>query len=640
VAGTEVTPSEERARVPGTGAGTVKWTATLAILLLAAALRFTGLGWGLRHPPHMDERVFVENVFAMIEAGDLDHRYYEYPGLVFYLLWPLLRPLADEGPSAQAYLLARALVAAAGVAGCALLVPLGRRLHSVGVGLFAALLMAVSLVAVETAHMFRPDVVLQALSAAALLAFARLDGRRRAEAAAGLVLGLALATKFTGVLLVPSYVCARLLAPGPRLRRLVLGAAVAGLAFALTSPYAVLHAREFVAGVAVQLRYHYQEDVRATTSYLGMLGQYARVWGEGLGWAGTVLSLVGLETAARAWRRWLPSLLLVVSSLLVLATSDVRQDRFLLPALSVGCLLAGAGAARVAGALAHALAARVPWPTDRTRLAVLLAVAAAAAAMPLRASFWFAHDMTRPQTRDLVLDWVSSNVPSRSRVLSTVPLLGLDTDRLEVLAAPPLSPGDRPQVLEADVVLTTGADDAQAVAGLHAVYAVAPETKYQGRTTITAWTVPAALRPAYRRLDLASARLATSDAPQDLAALTDGRDDTWWRTRGPQQRGDFIEVHLPAEALLARVELALGQETRFAARQLRLEVAEDGLTWGPADTVAGRPPVELQVSAPPAQVLLLSPPRRARALRLVQTGLGWRRRWGVAELRVWELEAR
>ena len=36
--------------------------ALLATLLLAAALRFAGLGWGLRQPPHPDEAVFLDNV--------------------------------------------------------------------------------------------------------------------------------------------------------------------------------------------------------------------------------------------------------------------------------------------------------------------------------------------------------------------------------------------------------------------------------------------------------------------------------------------------------------------------------------------------------------------------------------------------
>jgi hypothetical protein len=604
--------------------------ALAAILCLAAALRFTGLGWGLRHPPHMDERVFVESVFEMMRAGDLDHRYYEYPGLVFYLLWPLLRPLAESGPSPTAYLLARALVAALGVLGCAALYPLGRRLHSPAAGLLAAALMAVSPVAVETAHMFRPDAVLQAACALALLSFARLDGGRRAEAVAGIALGLAMATKFSGVLLLPSYLAARLLAPGPRLRRLALGAATAALAFAVASPYAILHARDFVEGVQVQLRYHYEEQVRAPVGYGAMLLEYGRVWLRGLGLAAAVVAPAGLETAARAWRRWLPALLLAAVFFAVLATSDVRHERFLLAPLSVGCLLAGAGAVRLGGLLERGLGRPLP--------AAVPVLGVALAALPLRASASYAREMTEPLTRDIVLDWVAATVPGRARVLSSVPLLGLDPERLDVLLVPRLGPENRAQVLEADVVLSTSADAPEALAGLQPVFSTTPDSKYQGRTTVTAWSVPPALRPPYRTLAVEAGWLSASDSAQDLPAMCDGRAETLWRTAGPQQRGDWLAVTLPAPVVLGRVELVLGHEPRFAARQLRVELSADGRDWQPADALPGRAPAELQ---PPggeySQVLLLSPPREARALRLVQTGLGWRRRWGVAELRLFDL---
>jgi 4-amino-4-deoxy-L-arabinose transferase-like glycosyltransferase len=604
--------------------------ALAAILVVAAALRLVGLGWGLRHPPHMDERVFVENTLAMIDAGDLDHRYYEYPGLVFYLLWPVLAPFAGSEPGPSAYLAARALIAAFGVLGCAALFPLGRRLHSPAAGLAAAALMAVSPVAVETAHMFRPDVVLQALTALALLAFLRLDGSRRAEAIAGAALGLAVATKFSGVFLVPAYVAARVLAPGPRARRLLLGGAAAAAAFALASPYAIVHAREFVDGALVQLRYHYDEDVRESVGYAAMLVQYAGVWARGLGLAGAAASLAGLLPAWRAWRAWLPSLLLAAVTFAVLATSDVRHERFLLPALSVGCLLGGAGAGYVVAAAA----------AGRERLYPVIAtiVAALLLAPPLRHSAWYAREMREPLTRDLVLDWVTASVPARARIVSSVPLLGLDPERYDVVALPRIGPENRPQVLEADVVLSTAADDAGALSGLAPAFQAAPGSKYQGRTVVSAWSVPPALRPPLRRLPLDAARLSASDSPSDLPLLGDGSLDTLWHTRGPQERGDWVGIALDGAAPVARVEMVLGEEARFAARQVRVEVSDDGRSWREAAALSGRAPVELQPGGGDhSQVLLLSPPQPARSLRLVQAGLGWRRRWGIAELRVWVL---
>ena len=136
----------------------------LAILAAAAALRLIGLDWGLRHPPHGDESAFVLNVHRMIAEGDLDHRYYEYPGLFFYVLYPFLRlVMGAEPPTAAAYLAARAVVAACGVAAVALQFAFARQLVAAGPALFSAALLAVSLVAVQTAHSVRPDIALSGL---------------------------------------------------------------------------------------------------------------------------------------------------------------------------------------------------------------------------------------------------------------------------------------------------------------------------------------------------------------------------------------------------------------------------------------------------------------------------------------------
>jgi hypothetical protein len=139
-------------------------------------------------------------------------------------------------------------------------------------------------------------------------------------------------------------------------------------------------------------------------------------------------------------------------------------------------------------------------------------------------------------------------------------------------------------------------------------------------------------------VEVACARVQASVATGEAAAVCDGSLDTWWRTPRPQQRGDAMPVPLQRPARVARIELLLGSEGRFAARQLRLETSADGGTWEPAHWLPGRAGVDSQpAGVPRSQVLLLPSPRPVRALRLVQTGLGWRRRWGMAELRVWEL---
>jgi len=592
--------------------------ALVGILLLAAALRYAGLGWGLRHPPHPDESVFVDNVALMIRSGDLDHRYYQYPGLFFYLLYPLLRLLPLDPPGPPAYLASRALVAAFGVAGVALVDGLGRKVAGSRAGLLAALLLAVSPVAVETAHMVRPDVVLQAFTIVALLAFLRVGPGLRGDALSGLALGLAGAVKFTAVFLAPSYLARRLVVPGPRGRGVLLAVAVALAVFVLASPYAALHVGDFVAGVRAQVGYHYQERGLGPVSYGRMVLFYLESARKALGLPAALVCVFALLPALRSWRLWVPLLLLPVTAVAILATSDVKHDRFLLPALSVAFVLAGMGAERLAGG----------------RRGGFVLIAAALAALPLFSSLTYLRGVVSPSTRDRALDVVAATAGRGRLVVSSVERLGLDPSRVEVMELDGLHRGQRAQILEADLVVSTGSDDAEAVAGLEKVQDVEPVNPWNG-PEISVWRVPADLRPSRRRLRLEPGWLSASENLAELPQAVDGRDDTWWRTETVQRPGDWLQVTLPEPAPLDRLELDLDGNGRMGARELKLLVSADGREFGEAAWRPGRPALDDQrvEGTSHSQVFLLTPPVEARALRIVLSRPG-AHRWGVAELRL------
>src|SRR5262245_52412322 len=175
----------------------------------------------------------------MLGRGDLDHAYYEYPGLTFYLLAPVLGLLRLHGPGA--YLAARAIVAVFSVLNVALSYRLGSALKGPAAGLAAAALMAVSPAEVRVAHMVRPDVILETLSLLALLSFLRLGERARDDVLAGAAIGAAVAVKFTGVLLLPSYLVQRWLTPPRGWHQPLLAGLASVLSFGLLSPYSFLH---------------------------------------------------------------------------------------------------------------------------------------------------------------------------------------------------------------------------------------------------------------------------------------------------------------------------------------------------------------------------------------------------------------
>src|SRR5262245_6404548 len=271
----------------------------------------------------MDERYFVDNVALMIANRDLDHRFYEYPGLFFYLLLPGALIAGGEPPAPEPYLAARSTVAVLGVASVGLLYLLGTRVAGRRVGLVAAAFLAVSPVAVQTAHMVRPDVALETFVLLALLAFRRGGGGWRNEALAGASIGAATAVKFTGLFLVPSYLAERLLAPAPlRIGGLLLAGLASALVFLALTPYAVLHFDAFRTDATTQLLYHYRPEAGEATSYWDAARGYMAVWPGALGVPGALLAAAGLLVAARRWRTWAPLVLLPLTAVAVHATSD------------------------------------------------------------------------------------------------------------------------------------------------------------------------------------------------------------------------------------------------------------------------------------------------------------------------------
>jgi hypothetical protein len=584
----------------------------IAILALAAALRFTALGWGLRHTPHWDERVFVENARAMVVEHSLDHRYYEYPGLFFDLLAPIFALLPRrllESPAA--YAVARGLIAAFGVVSVALVSVLGTRLAGAWAGLAAGLLLAVSPLEVVTAHTVRPDVALEAFVLLGLLAFRRLGLETRGDVLAGAAVGAATAVKFTGVLLAPSYLLARALAPGPRLQRVLLAAAVAGLVAAVTTPYALLHAGAYLDGVRVQMDAHYRARAQAP-SFSGQLAFYLGVLPWAFGPLGALLLAAGLVAAAREWRQWGPLVVHPFTTLAVLATAELHYERHLVPTAGVLALLAGRAVAHLA---------------QRTRpLAAVLVLATAA--FPLASSLDYLRGIAQPSTKDRALDWITDHVPEGARILTRVPDLGLDRERYEVLSEAQWEPAGRLMAREAELVVTPGLAP-EAGSGLETLFASSSPDVHGGPPVLLQKAVPP---PAYVPLSLAPAQLTASENSAALPALLDGRPETGWQTAELQRGDEWIEVDLGRPVRLARVELLLGERSGLFAQNLHLLVPGDRGDWRRILAVPGRPEVEEQRGEGRSQ-LLLCDPVETRRLRIAQVGRR-RRPWAVAELRL------
>jgi hypothetical protein len=587
----------------------VEWPLVGVLLAAAAALRFTALDVGLRHAPHMDERYFVESARLMLREGDVDHRFYEYPGLVFYLLAPVLALHDPRADPHAAYLAARRLVAGFGVASAGLAYLLGRRLGGWPAGALAGALSAVSPVGVQTAHAFRPDVVLETFSLLALLAADRAFRRGRGYALAGVALGAAGAVKFSAILLVPAVVLGWALARPRRLRDLLTAGVVAVATFAACSPYTFLNLPAAREGARVQAEHAYLVRPGGPASYPTTLGFEVRRLAKAVGWPALVLAVAGLVAGRRDFRRLAPLALVPIVAVGVFATAEVGYDRLLL--FSVGVVAALAGRGLVSG-----------LGLGRTVAVVLAAVVVVP---PLLGSREYLSAIARPSTRDLALDWIEATLAAGRLVVTGLPDLGLDRGRFDVLSVADGS-GEMSRLLpEADLVVTLRADLPEA----QVLFVARPASTYAGPPV----HLVRALRPArYRALVLRPEWVVASEEQHLAPALVDGDPATAWQTRGPQSPGAFLEVRLPAPVRLGRIELLLGGRGRLYAGSIEVLVRDDAGAWRPAPAFPLRPPVRNQASGrgPHSQVYALAP-AAVKAVRLVQGGERVRP-WAVTEI--------
>jgi hypothetical protein len=575
----------------------------------------------------------------MLDAGDFDHRFYTYPGLFYYLLRLGLSPLDPQslhGP--DAYVLARALVATGSLLNVALLAFVGARLFGVGTGLVAALLAAVSPVDVDASHQVRPDVLLQMVGLAAVVLLARVGERRlhpvegpvggwRGDVGAGLLIGIASAIKFTGVLLVPSYVAARFLARGRPWRALCLAAALTALVVVACTPYAVLHFSEYRHGPGAQLRLYRVGDVpwsevREHLSFFLHAHLYA------LGSVGAAAVLAGVVLSLRQWRTWAPLWLFPLTNVLVMSLSNQVFARWILPGIDILYLTA---------ALALTVLSKRPGPWGGPAVVVL---ALAAAALPAQSSFHLAREYRAERPQDRAQDWIVAHLDRGTRVLETrreaslgaTPgaMVGLPTDRYEVRY---LSPDDDQGLLPAlqrhsDLVLMEPGQGWRELA-----------TAFSARD---AYGRPHILikRPrqklAYVGVPLRDARVTASE-PRGVAALTDGDPETLWSTGVPLQGGEWIEARFGRHLALALIELIVPPGWPTYDPEIAVSTSLDGVHFERVPSIRVRPPMREQDPAwgPVGQEILLKP-HLTRAIRLEQLG----RRdqaWRLAE---WRLHVR
>jgi 4-amino-4-deoxy-L-arabinose transferase-like glycosyltransferase len=372
----------------------VELLALAGLLAGAALLRLDGIRYGLPLPVlNPDEASIVPRAWRMVHGGGPNPDWFDYPTLVMYLVAPF-QAWHDE-PS---YLTGRLLVAALGVAGVAASWWLGRRAYGPAAGWVAAGATAVATVHVAYSRMAVTDVPLT-LGVAAALALA-VSGRLEW---AGLAAGLAASAKYPGVLLLAPLA----VAGWGQWRRLAKAFGLALVAFAVTSPFVLLHPLQAADDARTVRRLAHAGWLGFEHDHPTPLAFADRLW-DALGPV-LVIAAIGLGVAlVRRRRRDLVLAAFVLVYFADLLTLNAHFDRYVLPL--VPALGALAGRVRATATLALPLLA-VPLAWSLADNAVL----------------------RETDTRVTAHAWIERNLPAGASVATepSTPLLdGFDVTRL------------------------------------------------------------------------------------------------------------------------------------------------------------------------------------------------------------------
>jgi 4-amino-4-deoxy-L-arabinose transferase-like glycosyltransferase len=431
----------------------------VALLVFAFLLRIWGLTYGL---PFVEEFTSDNEMFVPLAihltARDPSPHWFQVPGstviyplaLVFHLENWLARGLGAtdlyvEQAFAQNptpfYAIGRLVAASAGTLAVLVVYLIGREISCSRIGLVAAGLLALSPLDVFVSHLARPDTLVVLLTSLSLLFCVKIlrEPRWECYAAAGASAGLAMSSKYYGVLVIACLPLAHVL--GTRVQRregrwllrreavfkLVMGLACAPLAFAVTSPFFVL---EFEKAWADLLLWGTTTHLSADgLSPLGNLWWYATTGAPvAMGWAAMAMVPVGLWRSVR--RKTLSVAVLgafVVVYVAGISILALHWDRWLLPAIPALAVVSALGVDQLLGWLG-----RVVRPSSIRTLcgSVLLGLLAW---QPASEAIAGNINRSLPDTRILAREWIQANLPAGSAVATDAYSAPLDADRFRLM---------------------------------------------------------------------------------------------------------------------------------------------------------------------------------------------------------------
>jgi hypothetical protein len=399
-----------------------------ALLTATFLLRIWGVKQGLPYIYNVDEEAhFVPRAIAFF-SHDLNPHYFLNPPAFSYVLHGVFDvwfggsdavTKAFAANPTDVFIVARVVAALLGTLSVWLTYLAGKRLFNRAVGLLAAAIFGFGFLPIFYSHLALNDVPTLAPVALSLYGVAGVMrlGRTRDYLVAGLGIGLAAATKYTGGIIVLCLLAAAVCDAaggglGPAIRRLAIGLLAALAAFVVANPYAVLDFSSFWDGVSSQASLAAGSDpVKLGTTEGSGITYYLWAFTWGLGW-GPALAAIAGGVLLIARRRLAMALVLLPAPIAFIIFMGEQQryfGRWLMPIFPIAAILGGYFAVELGRRLIRAR--RVPAPAVWGVLTVVLLSQSVASVLHGDAV------LSRPDTRNVTRGWLVNNVPAGAKIV-------------------------------------------------------------------------------------------------------------------------------------------------------------------------------------------------------------------------------
>jgi 4-amino-4-deoxy-L-arabinose transferase-like glycosyltransferase len=437
-------------------------------LLIAAWLRFWALGQGIPYMLQVDEPEIMDRSVRMIKTGDFNPHFFDYPSLYIYVQaavsvvrfvlgavrgeWSSLA----QASTADFYLWGRAVTAIIGTATVWVLY-LGGLRWGARTALLGAGLLAVMPLHVRESHYVLTDVPLTFWVTLVFVLSLRAHERSTIAwfAFAGGVTGLAVATKYNGIIALVMPLTAVWMTPAVKPSRFIVSLSILGAAaaaFLVAAPYTFLDLPTFLNQFAYLAAAYRGAPMSVEPPFLTYAKHLRNAWQ----WPATLLVLGGAGLGAvRAVKgpgriKWMVLLIFPLIYFWFISRQTIVFGRYLMPIVPSLSLLA---AAAVVSGVSQLRRYQIPRSARKALSAALVVLAVGP---PAYSSIRFDAAATRVWTQRQAYEWITREVPHGSKITVESRALLLPADyRVDHVKQLRLEPPEHYRASDADYLIAS-----------------------------------------------------------------------------------------------------------------------------------------------------------------------------------------